>query len=329
MKPSTKYSPEVRERAVKLVLDHQSEHDSQWSAIVSVSSKLGCTSETLRKWVRQAEHALRGPCGVFARLDVHGVSLRQAARIVGVGGPGFDRAARALAFVADLDSGAVRPREVFQVEAGRYAGAGPDFAALVGELDERGFTAGPVCGQARIEPRMLAKVRLGHVPHYAAGRRLERYVEMVRAGEVAPEPAADRPGPGPAPKRVPKPSRRERRELRRDRLRPWCYAARRPETASRKPSSKPSSLAMRSRISPWLAASLSMRSRISPWLAASPSMRSRISPWPAARSSMRAVRSRRMPRPTFTIRVASPTTARITTPARLAVAMRSEPSMPG
>ena len=181
-----------------------------------------------------AERALRGPCGLFARLDVHGVSHRQAARIVGVGAPGFgewrcrgrwpafDRAAQALAFVADLDSGAVRPREVFQVEAGRYAGAGPDFAALVGELDERGFAAGQVCGQARIEPRMLAKVRLGHVPHYAAGRRLDRYVEMVRAGEVAPEAAADRPGPGPAPKRVPKPSRRERRELRRELERLWA-----------------------------------------------------------------------------------------------------------
>ena len=38
-----------------LVLEHQGEHDSQWSAIPSVSSKLGCTAETLRKWVRQAE----------------------------------------------------------------------------------------------------------------------------------------------------------------------------------------------------------------------------------------------------------------------------------
>ena len=38
-----------------LVLDHQSEHDLQWSAITSVAPKLGCTAETLRKWVRQAE----------------------------------------------------------------------------------------------------------------------------------------------------------------------------------------------------------------------------------------------------------------------------------
>ena len=55
MKSPARYSPEVRERAVRLVLDHQGEHDSQWSAITSVSSKLGCTAETLRKWVRQGE----------------------------------------------------------------------------------------------------------------------------------------------------------------------------------------------------------------------------------------------------------------------------------
>jgi transposase-like protein len=49
------YSPEVRERAVRLVLDGAGEHPTQWAAINSVAAKIGCTTETLRKWVRQAE----------------------------------------------------------------------------------------------------------------------------------------------------------------------------------------------------------------------------------------------------------------------------------
>ena len=55
MNKSTRYSPEVRERSVRLVFEHQGEHASQWAAIGSIASKIGCTPETLRKWVRRAE----------------------------------------------------------------------------------------------------------------------------------------------------------------------------------------------------------------------------------------------------------------------------------
>jgi len=57
-KRNTRYSPEVRERAVRLVLDQQPQHESQWAAIESVAGKMGCTAESLRRWVRQAEQDL-------------------------------------------------------------------------------------------------------------------------------------------------------------------------------------------------------------------------------------------------------------------------------
>lgn len=49
------YSPEVRARAVRMVMDHQGEYDSQWAAISSIAAKIGCSGEALRNWVRQAE----------------------------------------------------------------------------------------------------------------------------------------------------------------------------------------------------------------------------------------------------------------------------------
>ena len=52
---SKRFAPEVRERAVRPASEHQHEHESQWAAIVSVAGKIGCTAETLRRWVRRAE----------------------------------------------------------------------------------------------------------------------------------------------------------------------------------------------------------------------------------------------------------------------------------
>jgi transposase-like protein len=50
---ASKFSPEVRERAVKMVLEHRDEYESEWAAIMSVAAKIGSTAETLRSWVRQ------------------------------------------------------------------------------------------------------------------------------------------------------------------------------------------------------------------------------------------------------------------------------------
>lgn len=55
MSTGTRYAPELRERAVRMVLEHTDAHTSQWAAIRSIAGKLGCTAEALRRWVRQAE----------------------------------------------------------------------------------------------------------------------------------------------------------------------------------------------------------------------------------------------------------------------------------
>jgi transposase len=55
MPRTSRFSPEVRGRAVRLVREHQGEHPSQWAAIISIASKIGCAAEMLRQWVRRAE----------------------------------------------------------------------------------------------------------------------------------------------------------------------------------------------------------------------------------------------------------------------------------
>jgi len=60
---SPQYAPDVRERAVRVVLEHEGEHASQWAAISSIVAKIGCNPETLRGWVRRAEQDHGKPPG--------------------------------------------------------------------------------------------------------------------------------------------------------------------------------------------------------------------------------------------------------------------------
>jgi transposase len=55
MKKSIRYTPEVMERAVRMVMEAGSQYESQWAAMTSIAAKIGCTAETLRRWVRQHE----------------------------------------------------------------------------------------------------------------------------------------------------------------------------------------------------------------------------------------------------------------------------------
>ena len=55
MSKQKRYSPEVRERAVRMLLEHEREYESRWAAMQSIADKIGCTAETLRGWVKQEE----------------------------------------------------------------------------------------------------------------------------------------------------------------------------------------------------------------------------------------------------------------------------------
>ena len=85
----SKHSPEVRERAVRMVFDHTAEHPSQWAAIRSVGEKLGIQTESLRRWVRQAEADTGKRPGLttsereeFKRLQREVVELKRANEIL-------------------------------------------------------------------------------------------------------------------------------------------------------------------------------------------------------------------------------------------------------
>ena len=88
-KTTNKFSPEIRSRAVRLVLDHQHEHSSRWSAVMSVAGKIGCTAQTLSAWIRRAEVESGKRAGVpddtadrLKALERENRELRQANEIL-------------------------------------------------------------------------------------------------------------------------------------------------------------------------------------------------------------------------------------------------------
>jgi transposase len=81
----SRYSGEVRERAVRMVREHEHEHGSRWATIVSIAEKIGCTPQTLQNWVRKTEPeqiAAASDAGRLKQLERENAELRRANEIL-------------------------------------------------------------------------------------------------------------------------------------------------------------------------------------------------------------------------------------------------------
>jgi len=128
MKKQPKYSPEVIERAVRMVSEAGSEYASQWAAITSIAAKIGCTPETLRRWVRRQERDTGqrpGPTTAeevrIKALEREVRELRKANEILRLASAFFAQAELERRFLA-LDAGPPGPEEAGYNAAGRAAG---------------------------------------------------------------------------------------------------------------------------------------------------------------------------------------------------------------
>ncbi|HCO4910065.1 TPA: IS3 family transposase [Escherichia coli] len=133
MTKNTRFSPEVRQRAVRMVLESQDEYDSQWAAICSIAPKIGCTPETLRVWVRQHE------------------------RDTGGGDGGLTSAERQRLKELERENRELRRSNDILRQASAYFGEGgvrpplEEMMPLLDKLREQ-YGVGPVCSELHIAP---------------------------------------------------------------------------------------------------------------------------------------------------------------------------------
>ncbi|MCM4599906.1 IS3 family transposase [Escherichia coli] len=133
MTKNTRFSPEVRQRAIRMVLESQDEYDSQWAAICSIAPKIGCTPETLRVWVRQHE------------------------RDTGSGDGGLTTAERQRLKELERENRELRRSNDILRQASAYFGEGgvrPPLEKMMPLLDKlrEQYGVGPVCSELHIAP---------------------------------------------------------------------------------------------------------------------------------------------------------------------------------
>ncbi|HFO8152669.1 TPA: IS3 family transposase [Escherichia coli] len=133
MTKNTRFSPEVRQRATRMVLESQDEYDSQWAAICSIAPKIGCTPETLRVWVRQHE------------------------RDTGGGDGGLTSAERQRLKELERENRELRRSNDILRQASAYFGEGgvrPPLEKIMPLLDKlrEQYGVGPVCSELHIAP---------------------------------------------------------------------------------------------------------------------------------------------------------------------------------